>query len=180
LYIWLQNFEQMKKIFFLLFLSLFAFQTNAQSKVGSIDIDFIIAKMPDLKSVKDSLAAFGHKLDEQLNKKMESYRTKLQTYNEAIDAQSMTEEQMVERQNEIFALEDEIQKFRQNGITMIQLREDELKRPMYSKIAVALEKIATENKYTQVISTDSGLVFIDPEYDLTIPVMKQMGLPVED
>lgn len=164
----------MKKILFATLVLFITAPVFSQSKVGSIDVDYIISQMPELKQVSDSLSAYGKMLDEQLQAKINEYQEKLNAYNAT--AETLTEDVMREKQEEIFAIEDDITKFQQNGVTLMRLREDELKRPLYQKIGAALEKVAKENNYTQVLSMESGLVFIDPNYDLTLSVLQEMGI----
>ena len=60
---------KMIKLFFL-FVSISSF---AQSKVGTIDIDFIITKMPEITNVQQQLADYKAELDVDFNKNMEAY-----------------------------------------------------------------------------------------------------------
>ena len=99
---------------------------EAQTKVGTIDIDFLLMNMPEITTVQENLKEYGTTLDNQLNEKMATYQSKLDDYNKNVA--SFTEAQKEEKQTEIFALEDDITKFRQNGMQMIRIREDELKR----------------------------------------------------
>ena len=52
--------------FFFLFLSITSF---AQSKVGTIDIDYILTQMPELLEVQKQVEAYGKELDVDFNKK---------------------------------------------------------------------------------------------------------------
>lgn len=153
---------------------------EAQTKVGTIDIDYLIMNMPEIESIQKNLKEYGSTLDTQLNEKMVAYQSKLDDYNKNVA--SYTEAQKEEKQAEVFALEEDITKFRQNGMQMIKIREDELKRPLYQKIATALEKVAKGEGYTQVltISEGSDVVYLDPAYDITLKVAVDLGLEIED
>lgn len=169
----------MKTFFLTICFSLIAISSYSQSKIGTIDIDFIILQMPEIEDIQKNLREYGENLDKELNAKMKDYQDKLEEYNNNVD--SFTEVQLREKQDAILTLEDEISKFRQNGIQLMRLREDDLKRPLFQKIAKALEEVAAEQKYTQVFNTSSenNLVFLDPDYDLTLPVLAEMGIKVE-
>lgn len=169
----------MKSIFLSIFFCLAAISSFSQSKIGTIDVDFIILQMPEIEGIQKNLSEYGENLDNQLNVKMKDYQDKLQDYNTNLD--SFNEEQLREKQTAILTLEDEISKFRQNGIQLMRLREDELKRPLFQKIGEALDAVAAEHKYTQVFntSTENNLVFIDPDYDITFSVLEKMGIKVE-
>jgi len=144
---------------------------EAQTKLGTIDIDYLLMNMPEIKSVQENLKDYGTTLDTQLNEKMAAYQAKLDEYNKKVD--SYTESQREEKQTEVFALEEDITKFRQNGMQMIRIREDELKRPLYQRIATSLEKIAKAEGYTQILTVNDGsdVVYIDPDFDITLSLI---------
>lgn len=168
----------MKKIFFTFCVLFIAFNIQSQTKTGTIDVDFILLQMPEIEGVQKNLQEYGVSLDNQMEVKMRDYQKKLDEYNAQVN--SMTEQQMQEKQTEIFTLEDDISKFRQNGLQLMRLREDELKRPLFQKIAEALDVVANEQQYTQIFntSTDSNIVFLNPNYDVTLAVLKKMGIEV--
>lgn len=169
----------MKNTFFAIFLFLISFNVYSQTKTGTIDIDFILFQMPEIETVQKNLQEYGVTLDNQMEAKMSEYQKKLDEYNASVE--SMTEQQMQEKQTAIFTLEDEIAKFRQNGIQLMRIREDELKRPLFQKIAEALDIVANEQQFTQIFNTssDNNIVFLDPNYDVTLAVLEKMGIKIE-
>ena len=93
----------------------------------------------------------------------------------------MTDEAKATKQAELSQMETDIQKFRQNGAQLIQLKQSELLNPLYTKISEALSEVAKAQQYTQVltIGSNNNLAYADPAYDLTTAVMKKMGIAVE-
>jgi len=170
----------MKKLSVVICLFSFALTAYSQSKVGTIDVDYILTKMPQIEAVQKNLQEYGVTLDKQLEDKMKEYQVKLDDYNKNVD--TFTEQQIQEKQTAIFTLEDDITKFRQNGIQLMRIREDELKRPLFLKIAEAMDVIAKENSFTQILntSTDASIVYLDPDYDITFAVLAKMGIQVEE
>jgi len=152
----------------------------SQSKVGTVDIDFIISRMPELPQVNDNLRDYGTSLDKQLQEKMTNYQGLLEIYNTSVD--SFTEEQLQKKQSEVMALEQEITRFQQNGVQLMRIREDELKRPLYQKIGLSLEKIAKAENYTQVLSVgdNNAVIYLDPALDLTLAIIADLGILLED
>ncbi len=161
------------------FLILFVSTSIAQTKVGTVDIEFIVSKMPELTTVKEELKKYGEGLDLTLQDKMKTYQDKINSYNEQLE--TLSEKEVQEQQTVIFNLENEIAQFSQNGIQLMRIREDELKRPLYQKIAGALEKIANAGNYTQVLSSDgdTNLIFFDPKYDLTLAILTELGIRID-
>ena len=64
----------MKKITLLLIIALFSFQMNAQSKVGTIDVDYILSKMPELEKITADIQTYGTSLDTEIQAQLTNYQ----------------------------------------------------------------------------------------------------------
>lgn len=159
----------------LLFIS---FTAVSQSKVGTVDIDFILSKMPELPEVQKQIEEYGKELDAEFNKNLESYNTMVEEYTEGEIA--FTIAQRKSKQEEIVNAENELNKFQQNGSKLINLKRDELLRPLYQKIGVSLEKIAAAEGYTQVLQLDNSVVYADNNYDITLLILSDLGIKIEE
>lgn len=150
----------------------------AQSKVGTIDVDYIISQMPELSSVQKQIEDYGNGLDSNLLKKLAEYQTAIDKYK--TDEVSLTINQKKGRQDSIIAMENDIQKFQQNGNQLIVLKQEEYLKPLYEKIGIALEKIAKAEGYTQVLMRNNDVVYIDNRFDLTLAVLKELGIEIKE
>lgn len=148
----------------------------AQSKVGAVDVEYIISKMPELTSVKTDMENYGKQLDLDLTKKTDEYTKLVEDYkkNEA----TYTAEQKKEKQTAILNLDTDIQKFQQNGAKLMEIKQQQALGPLYNKIGEALNKVAKEQKYTQVFQTTAEMVFLDPNYDLTLGILQELGITI--
>ncbi len=152
--------------------------SSAQSKVGTIDSEFILSKLPELTKVQEDLKAYNTKLETDLKAKVEDYQSKVKTYQEG--AATMTDALKKTKQEAIITLENEINQFRQNAAQLVQIEQNRLLQPLYKKIGIALEAVAKSEGYTQVLTlTSSGIAYIDPAFDLTKTVMAKLGISVE-
>lgn len=159
----------------LLFVSVTVF---AQSKTGTIDIDFIVTKMPAFKEVQTSLETYGNTLDEDFKAKLKSYDSLLKSYKN--EEAGLTLLQKQEKQKELLELERDIENFKNNGIQLIQIRRDEKMRPLYTEIGAALETVAKEQAYTLIMETNDSMVYIDPSTDVTNLVLQKLGITVTE
>ncbi len=157
-----------------LFIGLSAF---SQGKVGVVDVDFILSNMPEITSAQEQLKTYGAQLDADLNKKVEEYRVLAEQY-QAEEAE-LTIAQQNEKKTALMNLEADIQKFQQNGAALMEIKQQEVLQPLYQKIAVALEKVAKAQGYTQVLQTNTDVVYLDPNYDLTDPILDEMGITIK-
>ena len=150
----------------------------AQTKVGPVDINLVLSKMTEMKQVQDNVQAYTKELDSSLQVKLNEYKTLVEDYQKNVagfdDATKKTKEQS------IVTLENDIQKFRQNGATLLQLRQEELMRPLYEKIGKMVEQVAKEMNYTQILTFDGNhLAYYDINHDISKAVLAKMGIKLE-
>ena len=92
----------------------------------------------------------------------------------------MDDEAKKKKQQDIFELEADIQKFRQNAAQLAQLKQDELMKPLYKKVGDAVSVIAKEEKYTQIFTLDGNeLAYVEPLFDLTLKVAQKLGISID-
>ena len=168
----------MKKLSILIVIIISSLQLNAQSKVGTIDIEYILSNMPQLEQVRADVKTYNDDLENQSNVKIGTYQTLIQAYQQ--NEKSYTEEVRKEKQNEIMSLENDIKQFQQNSSQLAQLKQNELLQPLYQLIGDALIIVSEEEKFTQVFTINNDIVYLDPKMDLTIKVMKKMGLTIPE
>ncbi|WP_026450753.1 OmpH family outer membrane protein [Aequorivita capsosiphonis] len=152
--------------------------TFAQGKVGAVDVEYILSKMPEMVQVQKEMGAYGKTLDVDLNKKVDAYKILVNEYKAS--ESTLNAEQKQEKQIAIMDMEEDIQKFRQNGAKLMEIKKTEALKPLYKKIGVALEKVAGEQNYSQVTQTTPDLVYLDPDYDLTVPILLELGIKLEE
>lgn len=167
-----------KRFLFPLLLCLLASTAIAQSKIGTIDSELILSKMPELTKVQEDLKAYNTKLEGELKVKMDEYQAKVKAYQEGVA--QMSDPMKKTKQEEIIALENDIAKFRQNGAQLVQIEQNRLLQPLYTKISTTLSEVSKAEGYTQVFTiNNSGLAYIDPKFDLTKAVMTKLGIKTE-
>jgi len=150
----------------------------SQTKVGTINVDYIVSQMPELESVKKEVEAYSKTLDVDLQKKVTDYKAKIEAYK--IGEASFTDAQKQEKQQELATAENDIAKFQQNGNKLIGIKRDEKMRPLYTKIGEALDKVAKAGSYTQVLTADASVVYFEDKYDITKDVLKELGITVTE
>ncbi|MEM7087845.1 MAG: OmpH family outer membrane protein [Bacteroidota bacterium] len=149
----------------------------AQTKVGTIDVDFVISKMPELTGVQKQVKEYGDGLDADLQKKLAAYQEAIKSYTAA--EASLTINQKKTQQDSILSMESDIQKFQQNGNQLIVLKQEEYLKPLYEKVGIALEKVAKAGAYTQVFTRNNDVVYVDNRFDLTLAVLAELGIEIK-
>ncbi|MDP5094127.1 MAG: OmpH family outer membrane protein [Polaribacter sp.] len=165
----------MKSKLILLGALLMASVAFAQTKLGTIDNDYIINLMPEAKIVVKMAQEYGQKLDSSFSIKMQEYQAKVDDYkkNEKEYGELMKKTLITEIQT----MEQDIQKYQENGSKLMQLKQNELMRPLYKKLNDVIDLVAKENKYTQILTIQGNqFAYIDQKFDITKLVMDKLGL----
>lgn len=158
------------------FLSLSAF---AQSKIGTIDADYILNQMPQMAEVNEGLKTYNTELQKELENNVTKYETLVKDYQ--ANSATLAEEERKTKESEIISLENDIKNFRQKASVMMQLRRNELTKPLYEKINEAMLQVIQEENYTQIFhSGGNDLAFSAQEFDITMKVLGKLGIQVKE
>lgn len=165
----------MKNIFLALAVLITSFSLQAQTKVGTIDAEFILSQMPEIATVEEGIKTYNTKLQEDLQTTIKKYEEMIASY-QANNA-TFTEEEKAAKESEIISAENDIKNFRQKASVLMQVRRNELTQPLYEKMDVAMKAVIEKEKYTQVFNTSiNGMAYADEKYDITEAVMKNLGI----
>lgn len=170
---YLQKIFTMKKIILAVLVLVFS-QGFSQSKVGTINTDVILSQMPELEGVESEMKKFGADLDKKLRDKYAQYQKLVAELTENEDELNDVIKKF--KQNELADLEEDIQGMQQGSQQKMRAKQEELLRPLYTKIGNALEVIVEDEDFTQIFNEGSNLIYISPEFDVTEKVMKLLGL----
>lgn len=168
----------MKKFLVLLCIVVATLQGNAQAKgtkIGYINMDYILENVPDYKEASIQLEQKAQKWKQDIElKKNEIIKLK-----EALKTESalLTKELVNEREEEIKFLENELLDYQQkrfgpNGDLMIQ--KTSIVKPIQDQVFNAVQDIAEAKKYDFILDKSSNLtmLFSAKRYDISDQVLK--------
>ena len=171
----------MKRILFpcALLLLMFSGFSYSQMKIGYVDSDAIMDKLPDAQDAKQRLDVFVQEWQGELNKIENTWKTKYDDYEKR--KLIMTDQARAELEAELVKLEKQISEYREkkfgtNG-EMFQ-KQDELMKPVQNKVFSAIKEVAQEEDYDYVFdrSGDILLLYAKDKYDITVKVLNKLKL----
>ena len=171
----------MKRILFpcVLFLFVFSELSYGQMKIGYVDSDAIMDKLPDAQDAKQRLDVFVQEWQGELNKIESTWKTKYDDYEKR--KLIMTDQSRAELEAELVKLEKQVSDYREkkfgtNG-EMFQ-KQDELMKPVQNKVFSAIKEVAQEEDYDYVFdrSGDILLLYAKDKYDITVKVLNKLKL----
>jgi len=157
-------------------LFVFSAVSAQESKVGTIDIDYILSLMPELVGVQEQVKAYQTELSDGYSEKLAQYEKALKDYrdNESL----LTLMQKKTKEDSLVVMQNELGQYQQNGNQLLALRQEDFMQPLYTKVGQSLERVAEAGGYTQVLLRDNNVVYIDNRFDLTLAVLKELGIEV--
>jgi outer membrane protein len=158
---------------------LFAQTAPVVQKIGYADWNYIFSQMPEYKQIENEIKTHGTQLENQLKAKYQEYEQKMKSY-ESMPA-TTSDIIKADKQREIQALGENIQKFQTDAQTSIQKKQVDLMQPVYTKVGKAIEDVAKEQGYSfiinpQLMGGDDVLLYSDEKYDISNSVLKKMGV----
>jgi outer membrane protein len=150
-----------------------------QMKIGYVDSDAIMDKLPDAQDAKQKLDVLVQEWQGELNKIENTWKTKYDDYEKR--KLIMTDQSRAELEAELVKLEKQISDYREkkfgtNG-EMFQ-KQDELMKPVQNKVFSAIKEVAQEEDYDYVFdrSGDILLLYAKDKYDITVKVLNKLKL----
>jgi outer membrane protein len=148
-------------------------------KIGYAESDYILSQMPEFKKIDSELKTHGAQLENQMKAKYEDYQAKLKAY-QGMPA-TTPEAIKADKERELAALQENMQKFQQDAQSSYQKKQGELMDPIYKKIGKAIEEVAKENGFTFIINpqlSNGGdiLLFSDEKFNISDLVLKKLGV----
>lgn len=160
-------------------LTIFSSVTFSQLKIGYVDSNTIMDKLPDAQDARQKLDALVKEWQDELNKKEADWKTKYDDYEKR--KLIMTDQTRSETETELMNMEKDISDYREkkfgtNG-ELFQ-KQDELMKPVQNKIFTAIQDIAQDENLDFVFdrSGDVMLLYAKEEYDITNKVIDKLKL----
>lgn len=151
---------------------------DAALKIGYTNVDYILSLMPESKQIESELKAHEKQLTTQLQSKIQEFQQKMAAFQQG--AETMTDIVREDKQTELRNMQASIEKFQREADSSLQKKQVELLEPVYTKIQDAIDKVATENGYTYIFSSDAGgmpiLLHADENHNVSDLVLKSLGI----
>lgn len=170
----------MKKLLFIL--ALISLSSNAQTargvKIGYIDMEYILEKVPDYANANNQLEQKAQKWKQEIEVK----KTEITKLKDALKTERvlLTKELIEEREEEIAHLEKELldyqeKRFGPQGDLIIQ--KSVLVKPIQDQIFTIVQDVAEQRKYDFIFdkSSDLTMLFAAQKYDISDFVVKKLA-----
>jgi outer membrane protein len=162
--------------------TLFAGNTQAQTKIGYVRIDDIVSVMPELGAEKVNLDTVGQQYVKDsimptIEYKQKEYNDKLAEFSDTTKPLSESLKKIMFQ--DIQKLQQELSGAEQFIQQVYQAKQQEFLRPYYTRAKKAIESVAKKKGYAYVLNTDVFVVAPEAD-DISLAVVSELGIKLPD
>lgn len=174
----------MKKYILIIALICITLGLNAQEKIGYANLEFILKSLPEAQRMNREIAGYQKLLEEKITAKQAYYQSLLEDYYEK-QASGYAESLLKSMEEEIIALEQEIQIDAANADAQLSAMSVQKLQPITDNIIAAINTVYDEQGYTYIFNSADGtgnsIVLRGPEGDnLTYVILEKLGVKMEE
>ena len=166
--------KQLRTLFIAIVMFFGAQVTNAQTKVGHIDVSALMTTMPAMKAAEAQLTKLKEGYDNEYKKLVAEYQTKAAQYQK--EAETAGDLLNQTRSQEMQDMGTRIQKYQDDASKSLQDKQIELQKPLTEKALAAIQKVARAKGVQYVLDSTVGSgVLLADGMDLLADVKKELG-----
>jgi outer membrane protein len=169
----------MNKIFSYTLIASLIFATSlfAQLKIGYVDSQSIMDKLPDAKDAQQRIDTQIADWEKELKEMQKEWKDKYDDYERR--KLIMGNQKKAEVEKELVTLEEKIDDFRQSKFGVngeLYKKQEEFMKPIQNQVFTAIEEVAVEKELDFVFDRSGDLIFLyaKEEYDITADVLNKL------
>ena len=168
----------MKKLFYITLISLFFVNNTFSQKFAYIDSDYILNKIPEFKQAQDKLDALSAEWQKEIEKKFTDVENMYKSYQQ--EQILLTKPMKNKREEAIMRAEKEAKDLQRKYFAPqgeLNLKRQELVKPIQDKIYDAVQQLANNNKYAVIFDSSSDLIMLysNPNLDKSDKILEILG-----
>ena len=168
----------MKKIFYIILISLFFVNNTFSQKFAYIDSDYILNKIPEFKQAQDKLDALSAEWQKEIEKKFTDVENMYKSYQQ--EQILLTKPMKNKREEAIMRAEKEAKDLQRKYFAPqgeLNLKRQELVKPIQDKVYDAVQQLASNNKYAVIFDSSSDLIMLysNPNLDKSDKILEILG-----
>lgn len=166
------------KLFIVVAGLLVAGSSSAQMKIGYINLDNVVALMPETKKIIDTLLPKFQ--SDSLNPQLSYYVSEWQRKDSILIADSLAGKKLPksvrdQMRAEMGEYENIVQNWQAYAQQVMEAKRDQMLGPVYQKVYEAVKTVSKEKGYTHVLTKEAFLVAPDTD-DLLIVVAQKLKI----
>lgn len=170
--------KDLKRAIFLLILSYSFAAAPAQTRYAFVDLDYILANIPEYEKAQRELDEYSKKLQAEVDAVYQEIAVARDEYNSdkvflTASMREQREKTIAEKENKAHLLQQAY--FGPQGELFV--KREELVKPIQNEILDVIKDLAQEGNYGLIldVSADHSVLFYDPKLDKSKTVLRKLG-----
>lgn len=154
---------------------------GASSKIGYTNVDYVLGRLPESKTIQNQLEVTKAQLDKALQETYKEAQEKFESYQK--NGSNMTDVIRADKEKELQNLQNRIQEMQSNAQTSLQNKQSQLLEPVLNKINNAIQEVGKENGFLYILNMDAGagstpiiLFAASEELNASNLILKKLGV----
>jgi len=148
---------------------------KAQTKIGYVNFNAVIDIMPEKATIAKSIQDYQKQFIDVLTSMQTEYQQKGTEY-EAKKA-TMTDAVRQQKEAELTDMQKRMQNYQTDASQKVEAKQNELAKPLFDKVKLAISQVAKEKGYTYVFDSSQPLMLVSPDGDDLLAAVKlKLGL----
>ena len=171
----------MKKTILAVILVFGALMGSAQTKVGYINTNELVALMPATDSVMKKLQKIRDQWQLELQTMQTTFQTKYNEYVQLTQLPDVLPARLEIREKELQDLQEKIEYTRNYANQDIAIKEQEFFEPIVARVKAAIARVAKAQGYDYVLDSSEGynVLYANESHDLMAAVRIELRIPVD-
>jgi outer membrane protein len=177
------NFENQKYIMNKLlivvaFLCFSVANINAQEKYGYLNFGNVVALMPDTKAADAQLETYQKQLVAKGEEMAKAFQSDYEKLVQAVQAKTLSPKDQATQEQALQQQQQAILAYEQEVIQKVQVKRDELLKPIVEKVQKAIEEVGKTNGYKMIFDTSvfNALLYVKESDDVLPLVKAKLGI----
>jgi outer membrane protein len=151
---------------------------SAQNNFAYVNTQEIMMVSPEYKTAMTKLESTSKQYEDQLLKLNQEGQKKLEEY-QKLESNPATDQTILkDKRDELAALDQRIQNFRQNATESVQKAQETEMMPVINKIRTAINDVANAQGIDYVVEEGSLIFHSTKAVNITAAVRKALGIPL--
>jgi outer membrane protein len=171
----------MKQTLLALTLAFGSLLATAQTKVGYINTNELVALMPQADTVKQKLESIRPQWLAELQSMQSTLQTKYNEYIQLSKTEGILPGRLEIREQELQELQQKIESTKTMADQDLATKEQEFFQPIIDMVLAAIEKVAKAKGYDFVLDSSEGynVLYSNPSHNLMAAVRTELKIPVD-
>lgn len=165
-----------------LILFLFAAPAQAQQKIGYVDSEYVLERLPEYATIQQQLDRMAQTWQDELDQTKEELDAQFREY----QARELlyTNEERQRRRQEILQAEEGLERLRVKYFGPegdIFLQQEQLMRPVQERILQAINEVADSEGYDYIFDSSGEFLFMfkREQHNVSDDVLQELGIDVD-